>query len=77
MTRVTIDAATWAKLLAVREAVQLCDEKGRMVGIFHPGPPRDANGNVIVPISDEEIERRSQEEGGRPLKDILDDLSKL
>jgi hypothetical protein len=77
MTRVTIDADTWAKLLAVREVVQLCDEQGRMVGVFHPGPPRDANGNVIIPISEEELNRRSQETGGRPLKDILDDLSKL
>jgi hypothetical protein len=77
MTRVTIDAATWAKLLAVREVVQLCDEKGRMVGIFHPGPPRDANGNVIIPLSEAEIEEASRQTGGRPLKDILNDLSKL
>lgn len=77
MTQITIDAATWAKLVAVREVVQLCDEKGRMVGVFHPGPPRDANGNAIIPISDAEIEEASKQPGGRPLKEILSDLSKL
>ncbi len=77
MTRVTIDAATWEKLVSLREAADLCDEKGRIVGRFQPGPPRDADGNIIIPISEEELDRRSQETGGRPLKDILNDLSKL
>jgi hypothetical protein len=77
MTRVTIDAAMWEKLVSLRETVDLCDEKGRIVGRFQPGPPRDADGNIIIPISEEELDRRSQESGGRPLKDILNDLSKL
>ncbi len=77
MTRVTIDAATWAKLQGVHDVAELCDEQGRVVGQFHPGPPRDADGNIIVPFSNEEIEELSKQEGGRPLKDILDDLSRL
>jgi hypothetical protein len=78
MTRVTIDATTWAKLLALRDVAALCDEAGRIIGHFHPGPPRDANGNIIIPISEEELARRSREgRGGRPLKDILRDLENL
>jgi hypothetical protein len=78
MTKVTIDAALFTKLVGVREVAQLCDSAGRLVGFFHPGPPRDENGNVILPFSEEELQRRSQEsDGGRPLRDILDDLSKL
>jgi hypothetical protein len=77
MTKVTIDATTVAKLKEFREMVELRDEAGRVVGHFLPGPPRDENGNIIVPFSDEELDRRSQERGGRPLKDILSDLSKL
>ena len=77
MTRITIDADTVAKLKDVRNMVELRDEAGRIVGHFLPGPPRDANGQIIVPFSEEELERRSQERGGRPLKDILSDLSKL
>jgi hypothetical protein len=77
MTKVTIDATTVSKLKEFREMVELRDEAGRVVGHFLPGPPRDENGNIIVPFSDEELDRRSQERGGRPLKDILSDLSKL
>ena len=78
MPRVTIDASTWAKLQALRDVAALCDESGRIVGHFHPGPSRDANGNIIIPISEEELERRSREErGGRPLQDILRDLENL
>lgn len=77
MTRITIDAATWAKLVAVREIAQLCDEKGRMVGVFHPGPPRDADGNAIIPVTEAEIQEASNQPGGRPLKDILNDLANL
>jgi hypothetical protein len=76
MTRVTIDTATFMKLLGVREDAELYDEKGRLVGYFSPGPPRDAEGNAIIPISDEELERRSKEGGGRPLNTIWQDLSK-
>jgi hypothetical protein len=77
MTQITIDASTVAKLKDVREMAELRDEGGRIVGHFVPGPPRDANGNIIIPISDEEIERRSQQQGGRPLKDIFRDLENL
>jgi hypothetical protein len=77
MTRVTIDATTVAKLKDLREMVELRDEAGRVVGHFLPGPTRDANDQIVVPFSEEELERRSLERGGRPLKDILSDLSKL
>ena len=77
MRRVVIDAATWEKLIAVREVAELYDDKGRLVGHFHPGPERDANGNVVLPFTEEEIEELSKQKGGRPLKDILNDLSKL
>ena len=77
MTKVTIDIATWEKLVSIRETADLCDDKGRIVGRFQPGPPRDANGNIIIPLSEEEIEEAGKQTGGRPLKDILDDLSKL
>ncbi|MEX2317198.1 MAG: hypothetical protein WD669_08600 [Pirellulales bacterium] len=76
MTRVTIDAATLAKFQGLEKLVEVCDEAGRIIGHFYPGPPRDAEGKIIVPFSDEEIHRRLQERTGRPLKDILNDLQK-
>jgi hypothetical protein len=77
MTRVTIDAATWSKLQSVGQVAELCDESGRIVGTFHPGAARDPNGKMIVPFTDEEIAELSKQETGRPLKDILNDLSAL
>jgi hypothetical protein len=77
MSGITIDAETVAKLKDVREMVELRDDAGRIVGHFLPGPPRDANGQIVVPISEEELDRRSQERGGRALKDIMNDLLKL
>ena len=77
MTRVTIDAATFMKFVAVREDAELYDDKGSLVGYFRPGPPRDAQGDAILPFSEEEIAEMDKQTGGRPLKEILDDLSKL
>lgn len=77
MTQVTIDSATAAKLKDIHEKVELRDEAGRIVGHFVPGPPRDADGKIVIPISEEELDRRSNEKGGRPLADILEDLSRL
>jgi hypothetical protein len=77
MTKVTIDAATVAKLKDVREMIELRDEAGRVVGHFLPGPPRDESGNIIVPFSDAELDEMAKQKGGRPLKDILNDLSKM
>jgi len=77
MTRIIIDPSTVEKLKDVREMVELRDEAGRIVGHFLPGPPRDQYGNIIVPFSEEELEELSKQTGGRPLKDILTDLSKL
>jgi hypothetical protein len=76
MTRITIDAATVAKLKDARDMVELRDEAGRIVGHFLPGPPRDEKGNIVIPLTDQELEEASRQEGGRPLKEIFDDWSK-
>ena len=79
MTRVTIDATTMAKLYGLNDLLELCDETGKTLGYFQPivSPPRGPDGKIISPISDEELERRSEHRTGRPLKDILNDLQKL
>jgi hypothetical protein len=77
MARITINAETVAKLKDAREMVELRDEAGRIVGHFLPGPPRDENGQIILPFSEDELDELSKQEGGRALKDILNDLSRL
>jgi hypothetical protein len=77
MTKVVVDAAFGAKVKGVAGAVELCDESGRTIGYFQPVVSEGLSAmGVRSPISDEEIERRSQERGGRPLADILADLEK-
>lgn len=79
MTRITLDAGTVAKLRGLSDLVEFCDESGQTLGHFQPVelPPRDPDGKIISPISDEEYERRRLERTGRPLKDIIADLHKL
>jgi hypothetical protein len=79
MTRITIDASTLGKFQGLGEYAEVCDQAGRIVGHFYPyvEPPRDPNGRIISPISDEEMERRCEERTGRPLNEILADLQKL
>jgi hypothetical protein len=72
MSRVTVDAATRARLHNLDEFLILCDESGRTLGYFHPGvPPTPAGQQITSPISDKEIERRRQQRSGIPLAEVL------
>jgi hypothetical protein len=68
------------KLTAAKEPCWLRDDQGNVVGYFHPAK---ANGQRIygegeIPeLSDEEIERRVQEPGGRTWPEIKRDLERL
>jgi hypothetical protein len=77
MTKVVVDPAFGAKITSLTGAVELCDESGRTLGYFQPVLSEGLSAKGIrSPISDEEIERRSQDRSGRPLADILADLEK-
>lgn len=70
MTRVIVDPVTKAKLASVRQKSELCDDSGHILGHFIPLDPREPQ------ISEEEIERRLRQGGGRTLAEILADLEK-
>ncbi len=78
MGKVVLDEALKSKLNGLNEPVEVCDEAGRTVGQFLPqGLYRD----LLVAwsktwISDEELERLSQQQGGRPLAEIWKDLGR-
>jgi hypothetical protein len=76
MTRVTIDADVLAKLKSIGDVAELCDEAGRVVGLFTPMADRSLYKQVEPPVSEEELDRIEKEGGGRPLREILDDLEK-
>jgi hypothetical protein len=79
MTQFILDSTTAAKLMDMHERVELRDQAGRIVGHFLPGPPRDKNGNLIAPFSDEEVlETLRHERGtGRTWSEIKRDLEAM
>jgi hypothetical protein len=77
MTRVVVDAGFLAKLNDLAGPVEFCDEAGRTLGYFHSvATPCEVEELPASLISDEELQRRRQERGGRSLEAILADLEK-
>lgn len=74
MVRITIDPEFRLKLRDFESPLELCDETGRIVGHFIPVQDRAMYRGVESPASDDELDRRSRDESGRPLADILGDL---
>lgn len=73
MTTITVDPATARQLRETDDYVHLCDADGNVLGQFVRLPyPR----HLIDPyVSNEELDRREAEGGGRPLSEILRDLA--
>jgi hypothetical protein len=76
MTKLVVPETLRARLEDCTESVQLCDERGHVLGYFLPAEIYDRTlyDGVEPPISDEELRRRVGEPGGRRLADILADL---
>ncbi len=77
MARITVDPATEAKLKDLQTAIELCDSAGHVFGHFLPVLDKSRANGRDPQISEEEIQQRLREGGGRPLADILADLEKL
>jgi hypothetical protein len=71
MTKIVIDAALRGKLSGLKEAAQLIDESGHVLGDFLPA--RNPK-NREPQIDEEEVKRRLKAGGGRGLAEILADL---
>jgi hypothetical protein len=72
MTKVVLDDSFKAKLNGLQDQLELRDELGHILGYFIPATSHDPSlyARVHSPISDEELERRSNETGGRTLAQI-------
>lgn len=74
MTSVTIDDKTLQRLRSVSDAVQLCDDAGRVIGYFRPAC--GAQGYPEPPtLPPEELQRRLAAPDGRTISEILTDLA--
>jgi len=76
MTKVVVDPATRAKLLDARNPMELCDDSGHVLGHFIPIAADSTQLSLDPQVSDEELDRREREGGGRSLREILADLEK-
>jgi hypothetical protein len=74
MVRLTIDKVLEAKLLGEAEPLEVCDAGGRVIGHFIPVADASRYAGVESSTPSEELDRRSREEIGRPLAEILRDL---
>ncbi len=78
MGKLTLDSDLRSRLNGLNEPLELCDEAGRPVGHFLPHSLYEdlfyAALAAESPHSKEELKRRHQEAGGRPLAEILQRL---
>jgi hypothetical protein len=73
MTRVVVDAEIRRKLRDLTEVLQFTDESGKVLGHFTPVP---SDSRLQPQISEEEIQERLRQGGGRTLAEIIADLEK-
>ena len=76
MTKLTVDESLPAQLAEREFPAELCDASGRVIGAFIPVAFRCFYEDLEPQVSEEELERRSRDEGGRSLAEILADLEK-
>lgn len=76
MNRIVVDRSFVNQLGVQAEIAALYDPAGHILGYFTPAAGTSEYEGVDSPASDEEIERRSREGGGRTLTEIMADLER-
>lgn len=76
MSRIVVDGTLPEKLKDLVDPVELCDASGRVLGVFTPAFAPSKWEGLEPEISEEELDRRSREGGGRSIYEILADWEK-
>jgi hypothetical protein len=71
MKRMVLSDAALGRLVGVEDIVELCDPSGRVIGRFRPAIFDDPAAQPR--ISDDEMDQRLTEGGGRSLAEIMAD----
>ena len=75
MSTLVFDQTTIAKLKTVAvPQVEIRDEDGILWGYHQPVVSPETVAQYECPVSEEDLERREAEGGGRPLAEILEEL---
>ena len=65
MTRVTLDEVLWSKLHDLTDALELCDESGRVVARVFPAADPSEYEPWVPPMSDDELKRLEESDEKR------------
>lgn len=71
MTHVTVDASTLARMNQLADLLEFRNEQGQVLGYFHPLKLQ----SVKSPLTRDELEQRRKDRTGRPLSEVIRDLS--
>jgi hypothetical protein len=73
MQQITVESNLGEKLTGTSGQVVLCDERGRVLGLFSPvlERPRVEDLQLEPPLSIEETEKLRKNRTGKPLDEIL------
>jgi hypothetical protein len=74
MNRVQLSDESVAKLTVSRGPVDVCNSQGEVVGYFIPKADASDYADLDFDITDEELDRREAEPGGRTWPEIRADL---
>jgi hypothetical protein len=73
MTRLVVDDSVVQDFKHATGCLEICDRSGQVLGYFAPADPTIYR-ELHSRLSEEELQAREQEPGGRPLAEILRDL---
>jgi hypothetical protein len=76
MGKITLNPDLRSKLNGLTETLEVCDESGTPIGMFLPlGEYKKLlRREVAVPFTEEQIRRLRNQQGGRPLAEIMKEL---
>ena len=74
MNRIVVDESVKTQFLRALEPCEVVDAAGNKLGYFMRELDSSLYEGLEPPFSEEELRRADEEEGGRPLADILADL---
>ena len=78
MTRVTLDEMLWTRLHNLIDAVELCDQSGRVVARVYPAADPSEYEPWVPPISDDELNRLEESDEKRySTTEVLAHLERL
>ena len=77
MNRIVLDAALLQKLGDLKEAAELCDESGRVLGKLYPVFNLDDYEAWVPPMDEEELRRREESNDWITTDELLDEMEKL